>query len=97
MFLSRKFKNREVAHFSQSGPDLVYPESKKEEKIQIWLQSITAHCQWLITTFYYLQYPMEKIMEKMGWKNMHAASCQKYKCVQMLRKQAQKESLVKVI
>jgi len=72
----------------------VYEESKQEEKLQVWLQSVTQHCQWLITTFYYLQHPMEKIMEKMGWKNMHTASNQKYKCVQMLKKQMQKESFI---
>jgi hypothetical protein len=31
-------------------------------------------------------------MQQMGWKNKHTASNQKYKCVQMLKKEVQKQA-----
>jgi hypothetical protein len=38
-----------------------------------------------------MQMPLEQLMKKMGWKNKHTASNQKYKCIQMLKKQVAKE------
>lgn len=63
-----------------------------EDQLERWIQKITDHCQWILTSFYYMKMPLEILMEKTGWKNKHTASNQKYKCIQMLKKEALKEA-----
>lgn len=70
----------------------IYPEQTDEQKMESYLQNITTHCRWIIKSLFYLQHPIETLMETMGWKNKHTANNQKYKCVQMIRKEMIKQS-----
>ncbi|WP_158796465.1 RNA polymerase sigma factor [Pedobacter sp. L105] len=69
----------------------IYPEQTNEQKMEVYLQNITTHCRWIIRSLFYLQFPIESLMETMGWKNKHTANNQKYKCVQMIRKEMLKQ------
>jgi RNA polymerase sigma factor (sigma-70 family) len=72
----------------------IYPEQTDEQKMESYLQKITTHCRWIIKSLFYLQHPIETLMETMGWKNRHTANNQKYKCVQMIRKEMIKQAKV---
>jgi RNA polymerase sigma factor (sigma-70 family) len=65
-------------------------EKSTEEKVQIWLQKITQHCQRLLKALFFYQQPMTELMETMGWKNRHTADNQKYKCIQQMKKEKEK-------
>lgn len=69
----------------------IYPEQTNEQKMESYLQNITTNCRWIIKSLFYLQHPIETLMETMGWKNKHTANNQKYKCVQMIRKEMLKQ------
>jgi RNA polymerase sigma factor (sigma-70 family) len=62
----------------------------KEEKIIAWLQKITANCQRILRSIFFLNEPMDRLMVKMGWKNKHTAANQKYKCLKQIRKESEK-------
>ena len=80
------------------GPDLDYFEADEneavpDEKVQGWLKSITANCQRILKALFFYKEPMQDLMRKMGWKNKHTASNQKYKCIEQMRKEALKKVL----
>ncbi len=60
-------------------------EKSKEEKVENWLQKITRNCQSILKALFFYEKPMEDLMEKMGWKNKHTATNQKYKCIQQIK------------
>ncbi|THU35803.1 sigma-70 family RNA polymerase sigma factor [Niastella caeni] len=60
----------------------------KEEKLATWLDKITANCQRILKAIFFLNEPMDRLMLKMGWKNKHTASNQKYKCIEQIRKES---------
>ncbi|WP_295672368.1 RNA polymerase sigma factor [uncultured Mucilaginibacter sp.] len=66
------------------------PESTKEEKLQGWMAKITENCRRILNAIFFYKEPMESLMVKMGWKNKHTADNQKYKCVQQVKKEAEK-------
>jgi len=55
-------------------------------RIDAWLQNITTHCQHVLKALFFYNEPMDRLMQKMGWKNKHTASNQKYKCLEQLKK-----------
>lgn len=61
-----------------------------ENKLLTWLQKITANCQRVLKAIFYFNEPIDSLMKKMGWKNKHTASNQKYKCIEQLRKESKK-------
>jgi RNA polymerase sigma factor (sigma-70 family) len=65
-------------------------EKSTEEKVHLWLQKITQHCQRLLKAIFFYEQPMTELMETMGWKNRHTADNQKYKCIQQLKKEKEK-------
>ncbi|MBO9204809.1 MULTISPECIES: RNA polymerase sigma factor [Niastella] len=56
----------------------------------IWLKKLTANCQRILKAIFYFNEPMESLIIKMGWKNKHTASNQKYKCIEQLRRESKK-------
>lgn len=65
-------------------------ENTNNEKVVTWFQKITIHCQRILKAIFYLNEPMENLMIKMGWKNKHTATNQKYKCIEQIRKESKK-------
>jgi RNA polymerase sigma factor (sigma-70 family) len=65
-------------------------ESADKEKVVTWFQKITAHCQRILKAIFFLNEPMDNLMIKMGWKNKHTATNQKYKCIEQIRKESKK-------
>jgi len=65
-------------------------ENADKEKVVTWFQKITIHCQRILKAIFYLNEPMDKLMIKMGWKNKHTATNQKYKCIEQIRKESKK-------
>ena len=62
-----------------------------ENKVLNWIHLITKHCQRILKAIFFYNQPIEKLMIKMGWKNKHTASNQKYKCIQQLKKVKDKD------
>lgn len=65
-------------------------EPERETAVHTWLTHITDHCQQVLQSLYFQEQPMEELMHTMGWKNKHTASNQKYKCIQQIRKVAER-------
>lgn len=65
-------------------------QDKKEEQIQSLFKKITIRCQEILQAIFYLNEPMQNLMQKMGWKNKHTADNQKYKCIQQMKNNAEK-------
>ena len=65
-------------------------ENADKEKVVTWFQKITIHCQRILKAIFYLNEPMDTLMIKMGWKNKHTATNQKYKCIEQIRKESRK-------
>ncbi|HVI47309.1 MAG TPA: sigma-70 family RNA polymerase sigma factor [Chitinophaga sp.] len=61
------------------------------EQLKDWFKRITAQCQQVLKALFFMQEPMETLMHRMGWKNKHTASNQKYKCLQQIEKIKRKE------
>lgn len=83
-----------VENLTEISGEETIQENQQEDKLDYWMQKVTKHCQWIIHSIYFLQHSMEVVMTKMGWKNKHTASNQKYKCVQMLKMEIQKQTAV---
>ena len=66
------------------------PETSKEDKLQKWMARITENCRRILNAIFFYQEPMQSLMVKMGWKNKHTADNQKYKCVQQVKKEAER-------
>ena len=63
---------------------------QNENKLSGWLQKITDNCQRILKAIFYFNEPMDSLMTKMGWKNKHTATNQKYKCIEQIRKAGKK-------
>jgi len=58
--------------------------------LPLWITLITARCQQIIKSIFFLNEPMHNLANRMGWKNRHTADNQKYKCIQQLKKVSDK-------
>ncbi len=58
--------------------------------VQHWIPLITPTCQSVIVALFVTVVPIERLMEKMGWKNRHTAQNLKYKCLEQLRRVAER-------
>jgi RNA polymerase sigma factor (sigma-70 family) len=72
-------------------PTELHPEKTKEQQLQSWLQKITRNCQRILKAIFFQQELMDSLMIKMGWKNKHTAANQKYKCIEQVKKESQKQ------
>lgn len=63
-------------------------QGDREETLTAWLKKITANCQQILKAIFFLHEPMDSLMVKMGWKNKHTATNQKYKCIEQVRKES---------
>ncbi|WP_158796091.1 hypothetical protein [Pedobacter sp. L105] len=81
----------DIIYHPAHGQTEIYPEQTNEQKMEAYLQNITTNCRWIIKSLFYLQFPIELLMETMGWKNKHAAHNQKYKCVQLILREMLKQ------
>lgn len=68
-----------------------FPEKTKEQKVFTWLEKITLNCQYIIKALFLESETMQSLMAKMGWRNKHTADNQKYKCIQQLKRESQKD------
>ena len=53
-------------------------------------RSMTGHCKMLLEAMFYKKKSMETIAEENGYKNIHTARNQKYKCLEQARKEFKK-------
>lgn len=63
---------------------------QNENKLLDWLRKITGNCQRILKAIFYFNEPMDSLMTKMGWKNKHTATNQKYKCIEQIRRASKK-------
>jgi RNA polymerase sigma factor (sigma-70 family) len=66
-------------------------ETLNAERVNHWLHNMMARCQQVLKAIFYLNEPMDSVMKKMGWKNKHSAANQKYKCLEQLKRESQRE------
>lgn len=71
--------------------DLAVQQSK-ERLVQNLFQKITANCQRILKAIFYYQQPIEALMISMGWKNKHTAANQKYKCIEQVKREKERDS-----
>lgn len=94
----KKLRNDKHAVIVADDPTLIetqhllteQEENPNKEKVATWFQKITAHCQRILKAIFFLNEPMDNLMIKMGWKNKHTATNQKYKCIEQIRKESKK-------
>lgn len=92
-----RFVNIESFEDNCSEVELVTNDDEmigREKKILNWFAQITKHCQRILESIFYYNESIETLMVKMGWKNKHTASNQKYKCIQQLKKIKEKDELI---
>ena len=83
-----------VEHISKTENNISDPaqeepiEKSWSEKMDILLEKVPSHCQFIIKSIFYLGKKFEEIKDKLGYKNKHSAQNQKYKCMQQLKKAA---------
>lgn len=65
-------------------------EKSDEQKVQTWLEKITANCRQILKAIFFYEESMDSLMKKMGWKNKHTAANQKYKCIEQVKKESKK-------
>jgi len=65
-------------------------EKTNEEKMRSWLSKITENCQRILKAIFFFKEPMEIVSKRMGWKNKHTATNQKYKCIEQVRRERRK-------
>lgn len=68
-------------------PVEIRPQKTNEEKMNSWLSKITANCQRILKALFFYREPIEIISKRMGWKNKHTATNQKYKCIEQVRRE----------
>lgn len=81
------------ADASTAGPGYeiqpeVAPPPTLRERLTGWLLLIPRHCQRLLWTLYFLNKSMDAVRQEHGYRTLHSAQNQKYKCLEKLRKQA---------
>ncbi|WP_052732568.1 RNA polymerase sigma factor [Hymenobacter terrenus] len=64
------------------------PEDAPEERVTRWMNRVTPFCRMVLRALFYENEQLNQLMERVGWKNMHTAANQKYKCLQQVRKVA---------
>lgn len=80
------------AHESETMVIELHPEPSTQEKVENWLLKITSHCQHVLKAIFIYNETMESLMARMGWKNKHTAANQKYKCMEQIKKETEKET-----
>lgn len=54
------------------------------------LHSMTSHCKTLLISMFFKKKRIENIVEERGYKNIHTAQNQQYKCLEQARKELKK-------
>ena len=94
----RKFKqdhkkvSLDTLECSISIPQDYYPTSDNTTLLQL-LENSGKKCMDLLRAFYYENQPMKNIMHALGYKNEHAATVQKYKCMEKVRNTIKEKSI----
>lgn len=56
------------------------------EKLQTYMDKITAHCNYLLRSIFFQNRSMDAIQQEFGYTSLHNAQNQKHKCISQLRK-----------
>ncbi len=75
-----------------SVPDDVTPTVEDKRLLRI-LESVGRKCMDLLRAFYYQQRPVKELTVTLGYTNEHAASAQKYKCLEKVRNTIKQKSM----
>lgn len=66
-------------------------QHEQARKVNTLMAKISAHCQRLLNMIFFRNKNMKEIVEEQGYSNIHTAQNQKYKCIQQLKKEAEKK------
>ncbi|RAJ00412.1 RNA polymerase sigma factor (sigma-70 family) [Chitinophaga skermanii] len=88
----KQLRDNKTTQFDPANVNVDIPYEANEEQtfnVLRWMKQITVKCQQILQALFFMNTPMEQLMQKMGWKNKHTAANQKYKCLQQMQKQRQ--------
>lgn len=69
-----------------------YAEVSEENEVKgslslvVYVEKLGEKCKEILVAFYYKGYKMEQIASQNGYRNLHTATVQKFKCLERLRK-----------
>ena len=81
------YEQTEKAYWEQFEFELI-EERSIDQILSSWISQATLNCQHLLNAVFLNAEPMEKFMDRMGYKNRHTADNLKYKCLQQVRRHA---------
>lgn len=74
-------------------PEDLFPTAEQNRLLQ-FLKVAGKRCLDLLRTIYFMQHSISKIVAEQGYSSKHSVSAQKYKCLEKVRNQVKKKSLV---
>ena len=95
-----KKKNRIVSFEAKDTPDEVLDhavEELKDKWLDKALNALGGKCLEILKLFYYEKFSMEKIAEKLGYKNVDTVKTQKYKCIEQAKLMATESNIIATI
>ena len=89
----RKLEINLVEEIDESEEDKMAAKENKDnflQKLNKAFHSMTGHCKMLLVAMFYKKKSIAAIAEENGYKNIHTAQNQKYKCLEQARKEFKK-------
>ncbi len=96
LWLRKYYQDKGKISFEDLGKDLSVPEdyfAETDNRLLALLQVTGRKCLELLQAFYYEQLDLSTIAATFGFRNVHSASVQKYKCLEKVRETAKEKSL----
>lgn len=72
-----------TTHLAEDAADI---EAKQSHTLVEYVERLGEKCKEILVGFYYKGYKMDKIAADHGYRNLHTATVQKFKCLERLRK-----------
>jgi RNA polymerase sigma factor (sigma-70 family) len=77
------FTPETIAHLSEDAAEI---ESDQSLSLIAYVERLGEKCKEILVSFYYKSHKMDKIAADHGYRNLHTATVQKFKCLERLRK-----------
>lgn len=90
--MTEAFSNKFYEEISSS----ILHEKTYWEKLQTYMDKITAHCNYLLQAMFLKRKSIETIQQEFGYTSVHNAQNQKHKCINQLRKVKEVHELAEV-
>ena len=82
---------KEVFDELHAAPSEEHIHTARKKKVSSLMDKISEHCRKLLNMLFFRNKNMDEIVEEHGYSNIHTAQNQKYKCIQQVKKEAEKK------